>query len=121
MLAIKFKSVGKKHQRTFRIVVTEKRSKLQGRFVDDLGWFDPASDKFQVNGESAKKWISQGAQPTDSIHNLLVRAGVMKGPKIPVHKKAKTKATVDGGVPQNAEKNAAAAPAAAAPAEKPTA
>lgn len=91
MLAIKFRNVGKKHQRSSRIVVTEKRSKLQGRYVEDLGWLDPATDKFQVNAEKAKKWIAHGAQPTDSIRNLFVRAGVMKGPKIPVHKKPKAK------------------------------
>ncbi len=107
MLAIKFRSVGKKHQRSFRIVVTEKRSKLQGRYVEDLGWFDPASDKFQVNAESAKKWIKNGAQPTESIHNLLVRAGAIKGPKIAVHKKKKVKKGEE--------------PAVAAPAVKPAA
>ena len=91
MLAIKFRSVGKKHQRSFRIVVTEKRSKLQGRYIEDLGWFDPKTDKYQVNAEAAKKWITHGEQPTDTIRNLFVKAGVMKGPKIPVHKKAKVK------------------------------
>ena len=89
MLAIKFKRIGKKHQASFRIIVTEKRSKLQGRYVDDLGWFNPHNDQFNINKERASHWLKNGAQPTDSIHNLLVRASVIKGPKRPVHKVSK--------------------------------
>lgn len=121
MLAIKLRGVGKKHQRSFRIVVMEKRSKLQGRFVEDLGWFDPASDKFQVNAEATRQWIQNGAQPTDTVHNLLVRGGVVKGPKIPVHKKAKAKTTTDGGVPQNAGKEEVKPAAEVAPVPDPSA
>ena len=91
MLAIKFKRVGKKHQASFRVVVAEKRSKLNGRFVDDLGWFNPKTDAFEINKEKTMYWIGVGAQPTASIHNLLNRAGVIKGKKIAVHKKAKVK------------------------------
>src|SRR3989338_9834529 len=89
MLAIKFKRIGKKHQASFRIIVAEKRSKLQGRYVDDLGWFNPHNDQFNINKERASHWLKNGAQPTDSIHNLLVRASVIKGPKRPVHKVSK--------------------------------
>lgn len=85
MLAIKFKRAGKKHQATFRVVVMERRSKLNGRFVDDLGWMDPHADTFSVRKEEAKRWISVGAQPTPSVHNLFVRVGVIDAPKIPVH------------------------------------
>jgi len=85
MLSIKLRPAGKKHQRTFRVVVAERRSKLNGRFVAELGWIDPHSDSFHVNKEEAKKWIGFGAQPTDSVHNLFVKAGVLEGPKVPVH------------------------------------
>ena len=91
MLAIKFKRIGKKHQASFRIVVAEKRSKLQGRFVEDLGWFNPSSDDFKINNERVNYWIKNGAKPTASIHNLLIRGGVIKAKKIPVHSKAKLK------------------------------
>ncbi len=91
MLAIKFKRIGKKHQASFRIVVAEKRSKLQGRFVEDLGWFNPSSDDFKINNERANYWIKIGAKPTDSVHNLLIRGGAIKAKKIAVHSKAKSK------------------------------
>lgn len=89
MLAIKLKKIGKKHQPSFRLVVTEKRSKLVGRYVEDLGWLDPKSKEFKVNAERANYWIKVGAQPTDTVHNLLVKSGAIKGPKIAVHAKSK--------------------------------
>lgn len=87
MLSIKLKRVGKKHQATFRVIVAEKRSKVDGRFVDDLGWWDPHQNKHSVNAESAKKWIANGAKPTDTVHNLLVKARVIDVKKLPLHKK----------------------------------
>lgn len=89
MLAIKFRRIGKKHQASFRVIVTEKRSKLQGRYVEDIGWWNPHADKFEIKKERAGYWIKTGAQPTDSVFNLLVSAGVIAGPKKPVHKKSK--------------------------------
>jgi len=91
MLAIKLKRVGKKHQASFRIIVIPKRSKISGRFNDDIGWFNPHSDKFEINKEKALYWLKVGAQPTDSVFNLLVKAKIIKGPKKAVHKKPKKK------------------------------
>ncbi len=87
MLAIKLRPTGKKHQRYFRIVVAEKKSKLQGRFTDDLGWVNPHTDTFEVRKERITEWLKNGATPTPSAHNVLVRAGLIKEKKIPVHKK----------------------------------
>ncbi|MBI2591576.1 MAG: 30S ribosomal protein S16 [Candidatus Brennerbacteria bacterium] len=92
MLAIKLKRIGKKGQASFRIIVSEKRSKINGRFTADLGWYNAATDQFSVKNELAKDWILKGAQPTDSVHNLLVKTGVISGPKKAVHKKAAAKA-----------------------------
>ncbi len=89
MLAIKLKLAGKKHQRMFRVVVAEKKSKLQGRYVDDLGFWNPHSNKFSLNEEKTNKWLKEGVRPTDTAHNLLVKAGILKGHKIAVHKKSK--------------------------------
>jgi len=89
MLAIKLKRVGKKHQATFRVIVAEKRLKINGRFVEDLGWMNPHTNTFEIKNDLAKKWILQGAQPTATVHNLLVKAGAIEGKKIPVHKKSK--------------------------------
>ncbi|PIR89541.1 MAG: 30S ribosomal protein S16 [Candidatus Harrisonbacteria bacterium CG10_big_fil_rev_8_21_14_0_10_40_38] len=88
MLAIKLKRIGKKHQPSYRVVVTEKRSKLKGRYVEDLGWYNPMQEKdnLKIEGERVNYWMGNGAKPTDTVHNLLVRAGVLNSPKIPVHK-----------------------------------
>lgn len=89
MLAIKFKRIGKKHQPSFRVVVAEKRSKLTGKFVEDLGWYNPRNKEFNLNKERAGYWLKNGAQPTDTVYNLFVRAEIISGAKKPVHKKAK--------------------------------
>jgi small subunit ribosomal protein S16 len=91
MLAIKLKPVGKKHQKTYRIIVAEKRSKLDGRCIDDLGWANPHADTHNIKADAVTQWIGKGAQPTPSVHNLLVKAGILKAPKIPVHSVAKKK------------------------------
>jgi len=119
MLAIKFKRVGKRGQVSFRVVVAEKRSKLQSRYVDDLGWWNPRTDQYDVKKEKSEQWIKNGAQPTDSVHNLLVKAGVIKGPKIPVHGKAKGKAEGEAVADVKVEEKTEAAPEPAEPTENP--
>jgi len=100
MLAIKFKRVGKKHQASFRIIVNEKRSKMQGEFNDDLGWYNPHTREFKIAAERVHEWIKKGAQPTETVHNLLVRAGILKEHKVSVH--GKPKKTAEAAAPQAA-------------------
>lgn len=71
MLAIKLRVVGKKHQRSFRIVVQEKKAKLQGKFIEDLGWYSPHSDSFTIDSERVSYWVGNGAQPTKTVQDLL--------------------------------------------------
>ncbi len=92
MLAIKFKRIGKKHQASFRVIISEKRYKVFGRFVEDLGWMNPRTNEVKIDKEKAAYWIKVGAQPTPSVHNLLVREGVIDAKKIPVHQKPKIEA-----------------------------
>jgi small subunit ribosomal protein S16 len=73
MLTIKLKRIGKKHQASFRIIVSEKRSKVDGRFLEDLGWFNPRSSQFKLNAERVDYWLKNGAQPTESIRHLLTK------------------------------------------------
>ncbi len=113
MLAIKFKRVGKKHQGSFRVVVLEKRTKLNGRFLEDLGWLDPSTDKFELEKKRALHWIKMGAQPTDSIHNLFVKAGIISSKKIAVHKQSKKPASAEATAGKKAEGTEPAAVAAA--------
>ena len=76
------------------MVVAEKKSKLQGKDVEDLGWVNPHAKKFELNKERATHWLKVGAQPTSTVHNLMVRAGILREQKVAVHgvKKAAAKA-----------------------------
>ena len=89
MLAIKLQRIGKKRQGSFRLVVAEKRSKLQSTVREDLGWLNPHTDTTELKRERVLYWLKVGAKPTDSIHNILVRAGIIIGKKISVHSKLK--------------------------------
>ncbi len=75
MLAIKLKLIGKKGQHSFRMIVQEKRTKLQGEAVDDLGWFNPHSNQMKLNQEKLKYWIGNGAQPTENAQKIIAKAG----------------------------------------------
>lgn len=93
MLRIRLFRIGKKHQPSFKIVVVDKkRAPKGGRFVDELGFINPLTKEKSLDKEKAKHWISKGAQPSDTVHNLLVKEGVIEGKKIDVHKKSKKKA-----------------------------
>lgn len=74
MLAIKLKIVGKKHARSFRVVVQEKRSKLQGKSIDDLGWYNPHTKNSVINMERVDFWLNQGAKPTVTTDRVLMKA-----------------------------------------------
>lgn len=71
MLAIKLRTVGKKHQRSFRVVVQEKKAKLQGKFVEDLGWYNPHTNMRKIDTERISYWMTAGAQPTKTVSDLL--------------------------------------------------
>lgn len=81
MLAIKLKRIGKKHQSAFRVIVAEKRSKVGGRYVEDLGFWNPRENKYRVNKERTEHWIKMGAQPSNTVFNLFVKAQVIQGHK----------------------------------------
>ena len=89
MIAIKLRPVGKKGQISYRIAVMEKKSKLKGKFIEDLGWYNPHTNKFSLVLDRAKYWVSVGAQPTETVHNIFVDAKIVEGGKIAVEKKSK--------------------------------
>ncbi|MBU4369901.1 30S ribosomal protein S16 [Patescibacteria group bacterium] len=91
MLTIKFSRRGKKNQPFFRIVVLEKSKDPVGDFLEDLGFLNPLTKKNSLKVDRIKYWISQGAQPSGSVHNLLVKEGVIKADKVKVTKIHKKK------------------------------
>lgn len=121
MLMIRFQRIGRTNDPAFRIVLLEKeRAAKTGNIVELLGTYNPRSKALTLNSEHIKEWISKGAQPTDSIRNLLINKGVISGKKV----NALPKRTPQ--VKEEAEGNkqeagvAPAAKAAAMPEELPT-
>ncbi len=79
---IRFQRIGRTNDPAFRIVVLEKeRAAKAGNIVELLGTYNPRSKALTLNEEAVKEWIAKGAQPTDSIHNLLINKGVIQGKK----------------------------------------
>lgn len=89
MLAIKLQRVGRKHQPSYRVVVAEKRSKLGGPPVEQIGSYDPSTKEASIDKNRTDYWLLVGAKPTASIHNLLVKQGIISGPKIAIKIKRK--------------------------------
>ena len=81
MLAIKLQRVGRKHQPSYRLVVAEARSKMAAPPVEDLGSYHPATKATAFKKERISYWLGLGAQPTVTVHNLLVAQGVVSTPK----------------------------------------
>ncbi len=77
---IRLKRIGKKKHPVYRIVVADARSPRDGRFIEQIGYYDPTQQpsEIQVDTDAAKKWLANGAQPTETVGKLLKIAGVEK-------------------------------------------
>jgi small subunit ribosomal protein S16 len=103
MLVIRFLRVGKKNQPSFKIVVVDKRkSSKSGRFIEEVGFYNPLTKEKVLKGDRIKYWISVGVQPSPTVHNLLIKEKILEGKKIPVHKKSKKKEEKPSTVPASA-------------------
>ena len=73
MVKIRLRRMGAKKAPYYRIVVADSRSPRDGRFIEEIGTYDPMADtgKIKVDMERAKYWIANGAQPTDTVRGLL--------------------------------------------------
>ena len=95
MLTIRFFRIGKKNQPSYKVVVTDKRNAPSGGlFKEEVGFYNPITKEKSLNGERIKYWISKGAQPSDTAHNLFVKEGIIEGKKVSVLKKSKKKKEV---------------------------
>ena len=92
MLSIRFLRQGKLHQPSYKIVVTEKtRPPKSGKFIEQLGSYNPKTKEKILNPERIKYWISKGAQPSNTIHNLLIKNKIIQGVRVAVHSVKKKK------------------------------
>jgi len=90
MQRIRLNRIGKRHQSTYRVVVLPQRSKPRGGKVnEDLGWLNPHTGQHSLSEDRVVYWLKNGAQPSETVHNLFVRAGLIKGEKVAVHAKKK--------------------------------
>ena len=82
MLKIRLQRVGRKHDPSFRVVLTDSRNATQsGKFLEVLGFYDARKGVPHFSGEKIVSWIGQGAQLSDTVNNLLIKHAVIKGTK----------------------------------------
>ncbi len=76
---IRLRRMGAKKKPFYRIVVADSRSPRDGRFIEEIGYYNPISEPAQINidDEKAVKWLKTGAQPTDTIKDLFKKHGIM--------------------------------------------
>lgn len=84
MLAIRLQRIGKKNRPSYRVVVSEHKRDLYGKHNEILGNYDPVANPKTLNlkADRIKYWISVGAKPSATVHNLLVKEGVVEGAKV---------------------------------------
>lgn len=77
---IRLKRIGAKKNPFYRVVVADARYPRDGRFIEELGTYNPLNDpaEVKIDGEKAAKWLKNGAQPTDTVKALLKKVGVIQ-------------------------------------------
>ena len=77
---IRLRRMGAKKAPFYRVVVADSRYPRNGRFIDEIGTFDPKTEPSTINidAEKAQKWLGNGAQPTDTVKELLKISGIIK-------------------------------------------
>ena len=68
---------GAKKAPTYRVIVADSRSPRDGRFIDEIGFFNPRTDEIKINAEKAQTWLKNGAQPTETVKSLLKKSGIV--------------------------------------------
>ena len=76
---IRLKRMGTKKKPFYRLVVTDSRRAVSGRFIETLGYYDPRKEPaiLNINGEKALAWLKKGAKPSDTVRSLFQREGVL--------------------------------------------
>jgi small subunit ribosomal protein S16 len=82
MLKIRLQRIGRKNEAAFRLVVTDSKNATQsGKFLEILGTYTVKSDVVALKNERISHWIKNGAQVSDTAHNMLIKQGVIEGKK----------------------------------------
>jgi len=77
---IRLKRIGAKKTPFYRVVVADERSPRDGKFIEEIGYYNPLTDPadIKIDREKATKWIANGAQPTDTVRALLKKSEIIK-------------------------------------------
>ena len=80
MVKIRLKRMGAHKKPFYRVVVADSRSPRDGRFIEEIGYYNPMTEpkEIKINEEAAQKWLSNGAQPTDTVKALFKKSGIIK-------------------------------------------
>ena len=76
---IRLRRMGQKKAPFYRVIVADERSPRDGRFIDEIGYYNPMREpaEVKINEEKAKTWIKNGAQPTETVRALLKKSGII--------------------------------------------
>ncbi len=76
---IRLRRIGAKKAPFYRVIVADSRSPRDGRFIEEIGYYNPLTNpaEIKIDSEKAKKWISNGAQPTETVKSLLKKSGIV--------------------------------------------
>ncbi|MCK9267354.1 MAG: 30S ribosomal protein S16 [Alkaliphilus sp.] len=77
---IRLKRMGANKRPFYRIVVADSRAPRDGRFIEEIGYYNPISEpkQIKINSEKAEKWLKNGAQPTDTVKDLFKKNGIIQ-------------------------------------------
>lgn len=76
---MRLRRIGAKKAPFYRVIVADSRSPRDGRFIEEIGYYNPLTEpaEIKIDGEKAKKWIANGAQPTETVKSLLKKSGIV--------------------------------------------
>lgn len=83
-VAIRFQRFGRKKSPFYRLVAIDSRTRRDGRPLEYLGWYDPLKKETNLNAPAIKQWLGNGAQPSETVRNLLKKAYVITPDKVKV-------------------------------------
>ena len=77
---IRLRRMGAKKAPFYRVIVADERSPRDGKFIDEIGYYNPLTDpaEIKIDNDKATKWLNDGAQPTETVKSLLKKSGIVK-------------------------------------------
>ena len=77
---IRLRRMGAKKAPFYRVIVADERSPRDGKFIDEIGYYNPLANpaEVKIDAEKAQKWLDNGAQPTQTVKSLLTKSGIVK-------------------------------------------